>query len=67
VSPDEAMGLHQERPKQRNEAPEGAGFRAQVRNSPGSHKPGECQLVGRLKTFESAIKIVIEDKRKWLV
>jgi len=33
----------------------------------GSHAPVKCQIVGRVKTFESAIKIVTRNKRKWLL
>jgi hypothetical protein len=28
--------------------------------------PDECQIVGMVKTFESAIKAVSYNKRKWL-
>jgi transposase len=67
VSPVESRNLNKERFRQRNEAPQGAGYQSQEAYPSGSHTPVKCQIVGRVKTFESAIKIVMLNKRKWLL
>ena len=55
VSPGESRSLNQERLRQRNEAPQGAGYQSREAYPSGSHTPDECQIVGMVKTFESAI------------
>ncbi len=37
-----------------------------MRDPPGSHKPGKCQLIGMVNKCEAVIKIVNYNKRKWL-
>jgi hypothetical protein len=64
ASPSESRSLNKERLRQRNEAPAGAGYQSREAYPSGSHTPDECQIVGRVKTFESAIKTVIWNKRK---
>ena len=43
------------------------GYQSREAYLSGSHTPDKCQIVGRVKTFESAIKIVTRNKRKWLI
>ena len=67
MSPDESRSLNKVRLRQRNEAPQGAGYQSREAYPSGSHKPDECQIVGMAKTFEAAVKIVNGNKRKWLL
>ena len=64
VPPGEPTGLNQERPGQRTEARCWAGSQPRGRRPPGSHNPGDGQVVGMVNTCEPAIKTVSAQRAK---
>ena len=43
------------------------GLNSREEDPSGSHKPVKCKVVGTVNICESAIKVVIHIKRKWLL